>query len=439
MKLKRLICISLISVMALGLFTSCKKSPAEQSDNILKFAAVETAYGADVWQEIKEAFEAAYPGVTVELNINKNIEDIISSQMQAGNYPDVIHLATGREKAMTETFIKDSELLDITDVFTTTIPGEDVTPAEKLIAGMLDTAATNPYDDNKTYLAPMFYSPCGLFYDAGLFKKNGWEVPTTWDEMFELGDKAREQGIYLFTYPHSGYFDAFMYALLREAGDADFYNSVLNYGEGVWDSDEAKKVFDLVAKLKDYTEPTTVANSNDENFRKNQQLVIENKALFMPNGTWVVDEMADTPRSEDFEWGFMALPALEAGGDRYSYTFIEQMWIPKQATNQDMAKKFINFMYSDTAVDIFKNHGAIQPVKDISDKLEGINKTFYSIYDNGAKAVMGVFATTDPVEGVSIKESLLTAIDSVMSGAKTVDQWKAGVIEASDKLRAALK
>ena len=78
MKLKRLICISLISVMALGLFTSCKKSPAEQSDNILKFAAVETAYGADVWQEIKEAFEAAYPGVTVELNINKNIEDIIS-------------------------------------------------------------------------------------------------------------------------------------------------------------------------------------------------------------------------------------------------------------------------------------------------------------------------------------------------------------------------
>lgn len=439
MKLKRLLCISLVLVMTLGLFTSCKKSPAEQSDNILKFAAVETAYGSEVWQEIKEAFEAAYPGVTVELNIDKNIEDIIGAQMQAGNYPDVIHLATGREKAMTETFIKDSELTDITDVFTMNIPGENITPASKLTAGMLETAATNPYSDNKTYLAPMFYSPCGLFYDAGLFKKNGWQVPDTWDEMFELGDKVKQDGIYLFTYPHSGYFDAFMYGMLREAGDADFYNSVLNYGEGVWESDEAKKVFDIVAKLKDYTEPSTVANSNDENFRKNQQLVIENKALFMPNGTWVVDEMKDTPRSEDFEWGFMALPALEAGGDRYSYTFIEQMWIPKQAKNQDMAKKFINFMYSDIAVDIFKNHGAIQPVKDISNKLEGINKTFYSVYDNGAKAVMGVFATTDPVEGVSIKESLLTAIDSVMSGAKTVDQWKTGVVEASDKLRAALK
>jgi N-acetylglucosamine transport system substrate-binding protein len=28
--------------------------------------------------------------------------------MKAGDYPDVIHLATGREAALTETFIKDN-------------------------------------------------------------------------------------------------------------------------------------------------------------------------------------------------------------------------------------------------------------------------------------------------------------------------------------------
>ena len=37
------------------------------------------------------------------------------------------------------------------------------------------------------------------FYNAGLFEEKGWEVPTTWDEMWELGDKALEEGIYLFT------------------------------------------------------------------------------------------------------------------------------------------------------------------------------------------------------------------------------------------------
>ena len=51
---------------------------------------------------------------------------------------------------------------------------------------------TNPYGDGKTYLAPMFYSPCGLFYNAGLLEEKGWDVPKTWDEMWELGDKAKE-------------------------------------------------------------------------------------------------------------------------------------------------------------------------------------------------------------------------------------------------------
>ena len=58
------------------------------------------------------------------------------------------------------------------------------------LSGFLDTLATNPYGDGVTYYAPMFYSPCGLFYNAGLFKEKGWEVPTTWEEMWALGDTA---------------------------------------------------------------------------------------------------------------------------------------------------------------------------------------------------------------------------------------------------------
>ena len=36
----------------------------------------------------------------------------------------------------------------------------------------------------------MFYSPCGLFYNAGFLKEKGWDVPKTWDEMWALGDKG---------------------------------------------------------------------------------------------------------------------------------------------------------------------------------------------------------------------------------------------------------
>ena len=104
-------------------------APAEQT---LKVAAIETAYGSDMWKEVCAAFEAANPGVTVELTTDKKLEDVIGPSMKAGDYPDVIHLATGREAALTETFIKDNGILDITGVLDMTVPGEDVKVKDKI-------------------------------------------------------------------------------------------------------------------------------------------------------------------------------------------------------------------------------------------------------------------------------------------------------------------
>ena len=212
----------------------------------------------------------------------------------------------------------------------------------------------------------------------------------------------------------------------------------MNYKEGIWDTEEARSAFATAGKLLSYTAPTTVANANNENYLKNQQLILENKALFMPNGTWVSNEMKDAIKSDGFDWGFMALPSGESG-ERYSYTFFEQVWIPKGAKNIDIAKSFIAYLYSDDAIENFAEVGAIQPVRDLSKKLSDEKKLYYSIYDNGAKAVMGQFATTDPVEGVSISTAMFDTVNSVVSGDKTVDEWRTRVKEASDKLRGALK
>ncbi len=408
-------------------------------EQTLKVAAFEGGYGADMWSEVVKAFEASHPGVTVELTIDKKLEDVISPAMKAGDYPDVVHLATGREAALTETLTKENALLPLTDVLEMTVPGEDVKVKDKIIPGFLDTLATNPYGDGVTYYAPMFYSPCGLFYNAGLLKEKGWDVPTTWEEMWALGDTAAEEGIALFTYPTTGYFDAFTYAALASAGGSDFFNSCMTYEDGIWESADATKVFDLVGQLAKYTEGTTVANANNDNFTKNQQLILDNKAIFCPNGTWLPGEMADAPRADGFEWGFMAIPAVNAGGAGCSFCWFEQMWIPAAAQNQDMAKEFVAYMYSDEAAAIFAKSTAIQPITGVSESLEGDNKMFYSIYDNGATAVMGGFASTAPVEGVNMLDTLCGTVNSIVSGDKTVAEWQAAVEEVSDKLRAAME
>ena len=434
--MKKLIAILLTALMLAGIFTGCKAKKEE--NEMLRVAALSSGYEATkagMWKEVCDAF-TNQTGIKVELTLEKNLEDVISASMQGGDFPDVVLLATGREAGLTEQFIRDKNLTELTDVLSMTIPGESKKVKDKIAGGFTDSVATNPYGDGKTYLMPMFYSPCGLFYNKGLFEQKGWEVPKTWDEMWALGDKAKKEGIYLFTYPTTGYFDAFFYALMYSVGGADFFDKATHYEKGIWDSDKGKLCLDIVAKLASYTNPKTPAQANDQDFTKNQLLVMQNEALFMPNGTWIVGEMKDAKAAEGFKWGMTALPAVKADGNRYSYTWIEQIWVPKGAENVKDAKKFVSYMYSDKACEIFASRNAIQPVLNVSDKLNEENKLFYSIYDNGAKAAMGNFAAYKSVAGLgSINEVFFDPINSLVSGKLTKEKWIEDIKKANVIMR----
>lgn len=455
--MKKILAIILVTCLGFVLMTGCSSEKATdevktdseevatENDSetvekqVLKVAAIETAYGSEMWTKIKEDFEFKNEGVKIELIVDKNLEDAIGANMKAGEYPDVVLLATGRPAALTETLIKEEALVELTDVLEMIVPGEGITVGDKIAGGFTDSSLTNPYGDGVSYLAPMFYSPCGLFFNSALLEEKGWEVPTTWDEMWELGDKASQEGIALFAYPTAGYFDTFFYALLYEIGGSEFFNSCMNYEEGIWETAEANLAFDIVEKLATYTEATVPANANNDNYQKNQQLILDNKAIFMPNGTWVIGEMAEAPRAEGFAWGFTALPAVSEGGDRYSYTWFEQVWIPAMAENQDMAKEFIAYLYSFDAAEIFAASNAIQPIVGLSETLEGDSQLFYSVYDNGAKAALGNFAATEAVEGVNIGDTLFGTVNSLVTGDKTKAQWIEAIIKDSNALRDALK
>lgn len=448
MRLKRflLILLSLVFVVALAACGDEEENSTSNNNNnhndsdtdeevTLKLAALESAYGDEIWENIVEAYEEANENVTIDLTIAKNIEEVMRPEMQAGNYPDVFMLATDREEALTETMIKENSLESLEDILDMDVYGEDITVGEKLQEGFTDTLATNPYDDDEMYLAPMFYSPTGLFYNETLLEEHGWDVPETWEEMWELGDKAKEEDIALFTYPVATYFDTLIGSLLYASGGPDFFDSVMTYEEDIWQTDEAMQVLETVEKMSDYLHPNTISNANPNDFTKNQQLVLDNEAIFMPNGNWVIEEMAEAPRADDFEWGMMAVPAYEDTEDMYTFTFFEQIWVPSEAENIDAAKEFLTFLYSDEAADIFLEAGAVQPIEGIVDKLDDETKVLYSVYDEGALPAMGTFASTNPVPGADIHEELYETIDSVMTGDTTVEEWRDAVEEVSDQLR----
>ncbi|MGL5646562.1 MAG: carbohydrate ABC transporter substrate-binding protein [Clostridium sp.] len=448
MKKRRI--VGLLGAMIMGLsLISCGGDAGGSGDSgakeekVLKIAAFKGGYGKEYWEELKANFEKNNEGVTVELTVEENLEEVIRPQIQAGNVPDLVYLATNRKDALTETFIKEEAVHDLSGVLDKTVPGENVKVKDKILPGFLDTSATNPYSDGKTYLAPLFYSPTGLFFNKKLFEEKGYKVPETWDEMFALGDKAKKDGISLFAYPTSGYFDGVMASLLAGSGGIEGFNKAMAYEKDFWNSKEAKQALDIVGKMKSYLEPTVVANANPQGFKNNQQLVLDNKALFIPNGSWLPGEMEDAPRAKGFEWGFTAYPSFEKGGDSYSYNFLEQMYIPKEAKNKELAEDFMAYMYSDEAVKIIGEKAkAVVPVKGSIDLaksgLTELQVELLGIFDRGAKPVMGTFVATKPVEGVNFTDVYMGTIDSIMTGDKSVEDWQKALTEASDKLREAI-
>ena len=428
-------------IAAVGLLAGCSGgagAPASDSGT-LKVAAFEGGYGADMYAAVVEAYKKVDPDVKIELTTSKTLAQELTPQVAAGDFPDVVILGQGAKEGFTEGFIRDKGLEDLTSVLDETVPGEDVTVGSKLTEGIVGNLNTNPYGDDSVYLMPMYASPTGLVYNQGLFSQKGWEVPTTWDDFFALGDKAKAEGISLFTYPTAGYLDSYFFALLSSVGGDELYRDVVTYQKDVWEQPEAQKALEITTKLlTEYTAPTTVGWANGQDFTKNQQTILENQVLFMPNGTWIANEMKDAPRADGFTWGLAPVPAATKDGQRYLTTFVENAWVPKEAANKDAAKKFIAFLYSDEAAGIFAETGAVQPIKGLADTLSGDSAKFYAAYgDDDVKALVGGFAATKPVPGVDLKATLFDTANSIVNGTVTLDQWQAQVNEVSNKLSAA--
>ena len=458
---RKLMALALVSAMATSMLAGCGSSDDSGKDSgkdadkgseekVLKVAAFEGGNGTQIWEDIAKAFEESHEGVKVELEMSPELDKDLTKAIQNGDVPDVVYYNLGQPSGFTETMLKEEAIADISDVFDDELKG-------KLLDGILDGTDAQPYGDGKVYLAPIFYTPTGFWYNATLVGEGKqYEIPTTWDEFFALGEQAKKDGHSLFTFPTTGYFDATIYAMLAQAGGLDFYNDALRYDPDTWTSDEGKKVLDTVAKLagKDYTQEDTVSNANaDGGFKINQQNVIDGKALFMPNGNWVIGEMAaSTP--EDYEWGMMGVPKWSEDESQSVYTFTEQMWVPADAPNMDLAKEFVKFMYSDEVVDICLNNKTtdkesgkesdtpvVVPVKGAADKLpEGVTKDCYAAATaEDVVAVTGKWATTAPIEGLDMAKAVYGPIESINTGDMTVDEWQKQLVETWEKCADALE
>ncbi|WP_373600955.1 carbohydrate ABC transporter substrate-binding protein [Paraclostridium bifermentans] len=446
---KKIMSIMAITTMILGSIVGCSSTGEDnKSESVetssenkiegkLDVAVFEGGFGTAFWEEAEKKFEEKYPEVDVVLNASPNIGDVIRPQIASGNSPDFIYHSAQNAQSVAKALIKDKNLADLTDVFESPAPGEDTPIKDKIMDGFLDKPSCAPYGDGKIYLAPLYYNVTGLWYNKALFEEKGYEVPKTWNEFYELGKKAKEDNIALFTYQgqHPGYLEALVWPTIASQAGEEAVNDIFNFEKDAWSKPEIKTALENIENIgkEGYLLDGTVAMCHIQA----QTSHLKGEALFCPNGNWYEGEMKDAIQ-EGWEWGFMAPPAAKDSSEQYVSTMIEEMYIPGNSDNIGTAKEFMRFLYSDEMIEAnAKLNQAVVPTKGALEMAKPyLAESAYNcltVFDSGVKPIVEAWKTVENTE-INMRDEVFNSASSVFNGEKTASDWVDGLKKSNEKI-----
>jgi N-acetylglucosamine transport system substrate-binding protein len=411
-----------------------KKDFAKKELNVAVF---EGGQSKDYWIAVIQKFENDYPGIKVNLISSPKIMEILKPQIVTGNPPDFIYVPQSESTQTIKAMMEDKLLLDLTEVFEDQALDEDIPLKSKLIDGILEYA--KPMGDGKMYYAPLHTSSLGLIYNKNLFEEKGWKVPETWDEFMELGEIAKEDGRSLFTYQgiYAGYNESVFWPAVASQGGMEAIRKTEHYEPGAFKTEAVRRTMELYEEIarKGYLMPGTVAL----NHIQAQADFLQGKALFIPCGTWIENEMKDSPRENGFEFGFLPPPVFKKGDKPYVTIFFDSMYIPAKAKNIELAKEFLKYQYKEDVARLnaekTKNIVALKNGAEIAKPY--ISSVFYDsmkIMEHGVIPIIHQWRMT-PRTTMNINDDLWDTIGHIMDGTATVEQWQEKLEKTSAALR----
>ena len=249
-------------------------------------------FGSNASDEVpKKAFQATFAAYKTSGggDVKVNTVDHNTFQEQINNYlqgrpDDVFTWFAGYRMRF---FAKKGLVGDVSDVWEKI--GGNFTDAIK-------TASTG--EDGKQYFVPLYNYPWAVHYRKSVFEANGFQPPTTLDEMVTLGQQMKKKGLAPLAFadkdgwPAMGTFD---YLNMRING-YDFHINLMG-GKEAWDSPKVATVFDTWKRLLEISQP----NSLGRTWQEAAQTVAQKKAGMYLLGTFVGQQFAEGAERDDLD------------------------------------------------------------------------------------------------------------------------------------------
>src|SRR5215218_7172071 len=146
-----------------------------------------------VLQKTISEFQKANPDITVDvLWGGREILTKVRSALATGTGPDLVDKDA---EELVGALVYNDQAMPLDDVVTAEIPGEGKTIGEVVPDTYLDLLA---YEGNR-YLIPYEALSSGIWYNGTQFEELGVSPPATWDELFEVNEQIKSQGVSPFT------------------------------------------------------------------------------------------------------------------------------------------------------------------------------------------------------------------------------------------------
>lgn len=295
-------------------------------------------------QEMISKFEAAHPGVKVELTAisPKEYWTKLAAMAAAGKMPDVINMHPNS----VEDFVSQKALLDLSAFIKRDFKPEDY------FWSVLDSSFNL---DGKYYGIPFAWVGTVLFYNKKLFDDAGLSYPKwgwTWDEFLKdakalTKDKDGDGRIDTWGYMIFGRYAVADGWILQNDGeylDRKNHRFVPNSNavEAVQFLSDLVHVHKVAPKPKNY----------DLNKKKIKILFSKGQAAMITEGTWKIEYMRNINPIDD-PWDLVPLPRGPHWKKDVMHAWADGMAISAQSKFPDKAWEFIKYMVNERPADLY--------------------------------------------------------------------------------------
>ncbi|MGE0000776.1 MAG: extracellular solute-binding protein [Fimbriimonadaceae bacterium] len=394
----------------------------------VEVVAFQGGYGIDFFQDAAGEYSKLDPKVEVKVTGDPRVWEALRPRLVAGDVPDLMFPGWGMDHWA---LVNDGALQELDAALDEKAYNSDQTWRSTFRPGLLDLCQK----DGKTYMLPLYVMIYGWWYDPGVFAKNGWVPPQTWDELLDFGEKCKAKGVapiaFQGQYPYY-MIEGMLLPWACSIGGIEAVNAAQNLDPGAWSSPAMLQAAKMIAELRDkgFFLKGSVAMSHTEA----QTQFLNGKAAMVPCGSWIEAEMKST-MPPGAQVAFMPVPDAVGGkGDPTALLIgIEPWMVPTTAKHPKEAIEFFRYMTSlDKAKQFVTEKGTLMAIQGSDDtemppSLEAPARALA-----GSKTVWSVqYRTWYP----AMQEELEGAMTSLLNSQLTPEQFVTRCEAAADKTR----